>query len=308
MVDPYRVLGVTRQASAEDIKKAYRKLAKRLHPDVNPGNKKIETQFKEASAAYDLLSDPEKRAKFDRGEIDDQGNPRHGPGGFNAGGFGGGFRPGARGRRGGAGGEDEGFAEDIFKDFFNFGGKRTGLKMRGADVTYKLEVDFLDAALGAKRRVNLADGKTLDIAIPPATEDGQQLRLKGQGMTGHGGAPDGDAFIEIAVKKHAYFERQGFDILLECPIALDEAVLGAAISVPTIHGTVTLKVPKGSNSGTQLRLKGKGIENAKAKTYGDQYVRFVVTLPRPIDSDLESAIERWAKHHPYTVRGKFGEG
>jgi DnaJ-class molecular chaperone len=308
MPDPYKTLGVGRLATADEIKKAYRKLAKKLHPDLNPGDKKIETQFKEISAAYDMLSDVEKRRRYDRGELDDNGNPR--AGGFAAGG------PWAQGRPGGgpAGarartardfGIDESDSDEIFKDFFGFGRGRTGLKMRGADVTYRLEVDFLDAALGGKKRLGLADGKTLDVTLPPGTEDGSQLRLKGQGMPGQGGAPNGDAFVEIGVHAHPYFERDGFDILLECPLTLDEAVLGGTVEVPTIDGRVALKVPVGSNSGTQLRLKGKGILNSKTKTCGDQYVRFVVTLPRDIDPDLDSAVRKWATAHPYEVRGKF---
>ena len=314
MPDPYKTLGVGRLATADDIKKAYRKLAKKLHPDVNPGDKKVETQFKEITAAYDMLSDAEKRRKYDRGELDDNGNPRPG---FQAG-HPWGARPGAGAGQGagqGAGGgrartaKDFGIDEDdndeIFKDFFGFGRGRANFKMRGADVTYRLEVDFLDAALGGKKRVNLTDGKTIDVTLPAGTEDGAQLRLKGQGMPGQGGAANGDAFVEVSVKAHPYFERDGFDILLECPISLAEAVLGGTIEVPTIDGRVALKVPVGSNSGTQLRLKGKGLTNVKTKQRGDQYVRFVVTLPKNVDADLEKAIREWAKNHPYDVRGKF---
>ena len=311
MADPYKLLGVPRLASADDIKKAYRKLAKKLHPDVNPGDKKIETQFKEVTAAYDLLSDAEKRRRFDRGEIDENGNVRHGggfgSGGFQAGGPWGAGRPGNGGRAKTAKdfGIDEDENDEIFKDFFGFGRGRANFKMRGADVTYRLEVDFLEAAAGAKKRVSLTDGKTLDVAIPPGTEDGAQLRLKGQGMPGQGGAANGDAFVEVSVKAHPYFERDGFDVLLECPVTLQEAILGGTIEVPTIDGRVALKVPMGSNSGTQLRLKGKGILNAKTKQRGDQYVRFVVTLPKNIDADLEKAVRDWAKSHAYDVRGKF---
>ncbi|WP_374378679.1 DnaJ C-terminal domain-containing protein [Dongia sp.] len=311
MADPYKLLGVPRLASADDIKKAYRKLAKKLHPDVNPGDKKIEAQFKEVTAAYDLLSDAEKRRRFDRGEIDDQGNVRHGggfgSGGFQAGGPWGAGRPGNGGRAKTAKdfGIDEDENDEIFKDFFGFGRGRANFKMRGADVTYRLEVDFLEAAVGAKKRVSLTDGKTLDVTVPAGTEDGAQLRLKGQGMAGQGGAANGDAFVEISVKAHPYFERDGFDVLLECPVTLQEAVLGGTIEVPTVDGRVALKVPMGSNSGTQLRLKGKGILNPKTKQRGDQYVRFVVTLPKNVDADLEKAVRDWAKAHPYDVRGKF---
>jgi DnaJ-class molecular chaperone len=312
MADPYKTLGVAQGASADEIKKAYRKLAKKLHPDVNPGNKKVETQFKEASAAYDLLSDAEKRRKFDAGEIDENGNPRAYSGWGNAAGRGGfGGAAGARrGPRAADVGIDDSFADDLFRDFFNFnrGGQRTGVKMRGADVTYKAEVAFLEAARGAKKRLTLSDGKSLDITIPPGTVDGQSLRLKGQGLPGQGGAPNGDAYVEIGVKPHPYFEREGSDILLECPISLGEAVLGGQITVPTIDGNVSLKVPKGSNTGTQLRLKGKGVPDPKGQR-GDQYVRFVVVLPRQLDSELEQSIERWAKTHgaEQDVREKFSK-
>jgi len=321
MADPYKTLGVAPGATADEIKKAYRKLAKRLHPDVNPGNKKVEQQFKEATAAYDLLSDVDKRRKFDAGEIDENGQPR-GFGGWNssqrsygggAGGAGAGAGMGGRRnyRAADVGIDDDSFADDLFRDFFNFGrgGGRTGVKMRGADVTYKADVAFLEAARGAKKRLTLSDGKTLDITVPPGTDDGQSLRLKGQGLPGQGGAPNGDAYVEIAVKPHPYFERQGSDVLLECPISLAEAVLGGTITVPTIDGNVSLKVPKNSNTGTQLRLKGKGIVDPKTGQRGDQYVRFVVVLPKQMDADLEQAIERWAKSHSseQDVREKFSK-
>ena len=309
MADPYKTLGVAPGATADEIKKAYRKMAKRLHPDVNPGNKKVEQQFKEATAAYDLLSDAEKRRKFDAGEIDENGNPR-GFGGWNSSarsyGGAGGARRGPRADVG----IDDSFADDLFRDFFNFGkGPRTGVKMRGADVTYKTEVAFLEAARGAKKRLTLSDGKTIDITIPAGTEDGQTLRLKGQGLPGQGGASNGDAYVEIAVKSHPYFEREDDDILLECPISLSEATLGGQITVPTIDGMVALKVPKNSNTGTQLRLKGKGITDPKTGQRGDQYVRFVVVLPKQIDADLEQAIERWARTHAseQDVRDKFSK-
>jgi DnaJ-class molecular chaperone len=303
MLDPYQLLGVARSASEEDIKKAYRKLAKKLHPDVNPGNKKIETQFKEVTAAYDFLSDPEKRQRYDRGEIDESGQPR----GF------GGFSQGRRNAAGGArtqrgfGVDDEaGGAEDVLRDFFGFGNRqRANMRMRGADVSYQAEVSFLEAALGAKKRISLTDGKTIEIAIPAGTLNGQTLRLKGQGLPGAGGATAGDAFVEMQVADHPIFKRDGFDISIDCPITLPEAILGGSITVPTIDGKVSLKVPRDSNTGTQLRLKGKGILNPKTNQRGDQYVRFAVVLPEEADQDLRDAIERWSKRHSYDVRSKL---
>lgn len=303
MLDPYQLLGVARSASEEDIKKAYRKLAKKLHPDVNPGNKKIETQFKEVTAAYDFLSDPEKRQRYDRGEIDESGQPR----GF------GGFSQGRRNAAGGAkrprdfGMDDEaGGAEDVLRDFFGFGNRqRANMRMRGADVSYQAEVSFLEAALGAKKRISLTDGKTIEIAIPAGTQNGQTLRLKAQGLPGAGGAAAGDAFVEVLVADHPTFKRDGFDISIDCPITLPEAILGGSITVPTIDGKVSLKVPRDSNTGTQLRLKGKGILNPKTNQRGDQYVRFAVVLPEEADQDLRDAIERWSKRHSYDVRGKL---
>jgi len=302
MADPYQLLGVARTASEDEIKKAYRKLAKKLHPDVNPGNKKVETQFKEVTAAYDFLSDAEKRQRYDRGEIDESGQPR-GFGGFSQG------RRGAAGgakRPGGFGIDDEGGAEDVLRDFFGFGNRqRAHMRMRGADVSYQVEVSFIEAALGGKKRINLTDGKTIEVAIPPGTENGQTLRLKGQGLAGAGGASAGDAFVEVQVAEHPLFKRDGFDISMECPITLPEAVLGATITVPTIDGKVALKLPKDSNTGTQLRLKGKGIANPKTNQRGDQYVRFKVVLPEQVDQELREAVERWSKRHSYDVRGKL---
>lgn len=299
MRDPYEVLGVAKAASPEQLKKAYRKLAKKLHPDLNPGNKAVEQQFKEISAAYDLVSDPEKRARYDRGEIDASGTERPQRSYYRTYAESG---DGAKYRDFGG----EGFsAEDLFADLFRdrHGRERT-FRARGADVTYTTAVDFLDAARGAKRRVTLNDGKTLDITIPPGTEDGQTLRLKGQGRPGIGGGEPGDAFIEVRVQPHAYFTRQGSDIHLEVPVTLPEAVLGASIAVPTIDGKVTVKVPPGSNTGTSLRLKGRGV--AREGRRGDQYVKLKVVLPDRPDEELKDFLGRWSKEHPYDVRDKTG--
>lgn len=304
MTDPYKVLGVNRGASDEEIKRAYRKLAKKLHPDLNPGDKKIESQFKETTAAYDFLSDPEKRRKYDRGEIDESGQPR-GP--RYSGRPSGGTQQ-RRTRGFGFGVEDDAdFSEDLFSDFFGFGkDPRESIKLKGADVSYQVRVPFLEAVLGTRQRLQLADGKTLEVQLPPGTDTGQTLRLKGQGLPGRGGAPAGDAFIEVTVEPHPVFSRDGNDILVELPITLYEAVLGATINVPTIDGKVSLKVPAGANSGTQLRLRGKGVQAGKGGTRGDQYVRLVVMLPKEVDADLKDAIETSATRHPYKVRGKLG--
>lgn len=304
MADPYKVLGVARGASDEDIKRAYRKLAKKLHPDLNPGDKKIEAQFKETTAAYDLLSDTEKRRKYDRGEIDEHGQPRgprfnHRPGGGAAG-------AGHKRGRGFGFEAEEGFSDDLFGDFFGFGKGDGGVKLKGADVSYQVRVPFLEAVLGTKQRLNLADGKTLEVQLPPGTETGQTLRLKGQGLPGRGGAPAGDAFVEVTVEPHPIFSRDGNDVLVELPITLYEAALGASINVPTIEGKVAVKVPAGSNTGTQLRLRGRGIQAGKGGQRGDQYVRLVVVLPKEIDAELKAAIESAAERHPYKVRAKLG--
>ena len=305
MTDPYRVLGVNRNASDEEIKRAYRKLAKKLHPDLNPGDKKVEAQFKETTAAYDFLSDPEKRRRYDRGEIDESGQAR-GPRYSSRPSGGGQQRHTTRGF-GFGGEEDAEFTEDLFTDFFGFGrNPRDSIKLKGADVSYQVRVPFLEAVLGTKQRLQLADGKTLEVQLPPGTDTGQTLRLKGQGLPGRGGAPAGDAFVEVTVEPHPIFTRDGNDILVELPITLYEAVLGATLNVPTIDGKVSLRVPADSNSGTQLRLRGKGVQAGRSGARGDQYVRLVVMLPKEVDSDLKAAIEKSSRNHPYKVRGKLG--
>jgi DnaJ-class molecular chaperone len=287
--NPYSVLGVKKDASQDDIQKAYRRLAKKLHPDLNPGNKQAEEQFKAVSAAYDLLSDPEKRARFDQGEIDASGQER----------------PRQRYYRdfaGGAAGDhpyasSEGFSDfgdegDLFSGLFGRGG-RFNLKMRGQDVHYRLPVDFLEAVNGTTRRVRLSDGSTVDVTVPPGARDGQLLRLAGKGGAGIGGGPSGDAFIEIIVNPHPLFRRKGDDIHLELPVSLTEAVLGGRISVPTPTGAVTMSVPKGSNTGTVLRLRGKGVVRSNG-TRGDEYVELRVVLPDKLDPELEKFVQNWA--------------
>lgn len=300
MRDPYEILGVGRSASAEQIKQAYRKLAKKLHPDLNPGNKKVEQQFKEVAAAYDLLSDSEKKRRYDAGEIDPSGAERPRQSywqSYAESGRGGKYRGGNYGF--GIGEEEEG--EDWFANLFGQG-RGQQMRMRGADVTYVATVEFLEAALGAKKRLTLTDGKVIDFAIPPGTADGQVLRLKGQGLPGFGKGGAGDAYVEIKVKPHPTFRREANDIHIEVPVTLQEAVLGGSIEVPTIDGRVSVAVPKGSNTGTVLRLKGKGVVNQKTRERGDQYVRLKVVLPEKADEKLAEMVERWAKDNPYRVR------
>ena len=297
MKDPYTVLGVPRTATPDELKKTYRRLAKKLHPDLNPGNKATEQQFKEVTAAYELLSDPEKRQRFDRGEIDASGAERAPPGYTYRGG-------GAHTQ-----GAPEGFSvDDILSEIlgrgFRGGGFRQGnFRQRGADTQLRLRVPFLDAARGTKQRITMPEGRTLDLAIPAGVESGQTLRLKGQGEPGHNGGAAGDAYIEIEVEPHGFYQRKGRDIHIELPVSLQEAVVGARITVPTIHGAVTVKVPRGSNTGSILRLKGKGIPAAQGNAAGDQYVKLRVVLPDPPDAELTQFVERWGERHPYDVRG-----
>jgi DnaJ-class molecular chaperone len=284
--DPYRILGVSKEATQEQIQKAYRKLAKKLHPDLNPGNKGAEDEFKQVAVAYDLLSDPDKRARFDRGEIDASGAERprqryyrdfaHG---------------GAHPYATDAGYADFGDAGDIFSEMFSRGGK-ANLRMPGSDIQYRLEVDFLDAANGAKRTVTLSDGGTIEVTIPPGTRDGQILRLRGKGRPGLGGGPPGDGLVEIEVRPHPQFSRKGDDIHIELPISLREAVLGGKVRVPTLTGAVNMTVPKWSNSGTVLRLSGKGVARGDG-SHGDEYVTLKVRLPDKPDPELERFVAQW---------------
>lgn len=282
--DPYQVLGVKKDASDQDIQKAYRRLAKKLHPDLNPGNKKAEEQFKEVSAAYDFLGDPKKRARFDRGEIDASGAER----------------PQQRYYRdfaeGGPYASDDAFADfagadDILSQVFGRGG-RANVRMRGGDVHYRMAVDFLDAVNGGKKQITLPDGSVLDVNIAPGTRDGQILRLRGKGRPGLGGGPSGDALVEIEVRPHRVFTRKGDDIHVELPLPLGDAVLGGKVTVPTPDGPVTMTVPKWSNTGSTLRLKGKGVPRPDGRR-GDEYVTLKVMLPKKPDPALEKFVTQW---------------
>jgi DnaJ-class molecular chaperone len=291
--DPYETLGVKKDASQDAIQKAYRRLAKKLHPDLNPGNKQAEEQFKEVSAAYDLLGDPEKRARFDRGEIDASGaeRPRQRY-----------YRDFADAGASGPYTSDAGFADfagmdDILSQMFGRQG-RANVRMRGPDVHYRLALDFLDAINGGKQQLTLPDGSVLDVTIPPGTRDGQVLRLRGKGHPGIGGGPAGDALIEIEVRPHRFFTRKGDDIHVELPISLSEAVLGGKVQVPTPSGEVTMTIPKWSNTGTVLRLRGQGVPRLGGNR-GDEYVTLKVMLPRTPDPELEKFIAQW---RPATAR------
>ncbi len=300
MQDPYKLLNVDRSASQEDVKRAYRKLAKELHPDINPGNKEVEQKFKEISQAYSILGDPEKRKRFDRGEIDASGQETSFKGGF--------YRNHAGSKRGAKYnlfnfGEDIS-ADDIFADLF--GARNRRVRRPGANVSYTVPISFLEAAKGAKKRIKLADGKTLDVNIPAGTEDRQALRLKGQGMPGVGGGPAGDALVEVHIQPHSFFERKGINVHVELPVTLQEAVLGATVTVPTVHGSVSMKIPPGSNSGSTLRLKGKGIKARDSDEIGDQYVKLKVMLPERPDKELRDFIENWSRSHDYDPRRKAG--
>jgi len=290
MKDPYGVLGVTKNASENEIKKAYHRLAKKLHPDMNPGNRAKEQQFKEVSAAYDLLSDAVKRRRFDRGEIDAAGAER-------------GFRPqGARAERR-AGGFSGGFSfDDIISEILGRG--RREAEERVGDTNLQLRVGFLEAALGGKRRLVLPDGRAVEVTVPAGVDNGQTLRLRGQASPARRGVPAGDLYLDIEVEPHPFFQRKERDIHVELPVSLPEAVLGATVTVPTIHGSVALKVPRGSNTGSTLRLKGKGIGAGDSR--GDQYVKLKVVLPDPPDPELTGFLERWGAKRAYDVRGKLG--
>lgn len=289
--DPYAALGVPKSSSAEDIRKAYRKLAKELHPDVRPNDKVTEERFKRVTAAFNLLTDVTQRGRFDRGEIDADGNerPQFQPGG----GFGGfaGAGAGARARNGGGGRSD--VFEDLFDGLFSRGGGSRGFgQQRGEDVRYRMEVDFLDAVNGGRRRVTMSDGRSLDLAIPAGLNSGQTLRLKSQGLPGAGGGPAGDALVEITVGEHSIFKREGDDIRMDLRVSLAEAVEGGRVPVQTPSGAVTLSVPQGSNSGDLLKLRGKGVQTRP--TPGDLLVRLLIVLPRKDDPELREFVKTWS--------------
>ena len=280
MRDPYAALDCPRDADAERLKRAYRRIVKENHPDRNPGDARAEARFKEAAAAWDLLGDPEKRARFDRGEIDTEGRERAPFGGFgrNAG-----FDPG-----------------DLFGDIFS--GFRNRPR-RGADTRYRVSVPFLDAVKGGTVRLSLKSGRSIALSVPPATEDGARLRLAGRGEPGASGGPPGDAEVEIAVEPHGWFRREGRTILVDLPVSLAEAVRGGKVRAPTLDGPVTVRIAPMTSSGARLRLKGKGVPDPAGGARGDQILRVMIQLPRDPDPALADAAEDRADADPRVEAG-----
>lgn len=296
MKDPYEILDVAPTASADDIQKAYRKLAKKLHPDLNPGNPEAEEKFKEVAGAYDLVGDAERRGRFDSGEIDAAGaeRPRQNY-----------YRDYATSERDHPYADNSGFAdfmdsEDTFAELLRRSAQAQANR-RGHDLEFRLPIEFIESIAGASRRLTLPDGSTLDVAIPPGIVEGQVLRLRGKGAPGSGKGGPGDALVEVEIKSDRSFTREGDDIYLEVPVTLSEAVLGARIKVPTPTGAVTMTVPKGSNSGTTLRLRGKGAPR-HVGGYGDQFVKLKVMLPREPNPELEAFISGWESGKTYNPR------
>jgi DnaJ-class molecular chaperone len=298
--DPYETLGVKRDASQNDIQAAYRRKAKKLHPDLNPGNKQAEQDFKNLSAAYEILRDEEKRGRFDRGEIDATGTEsaerRY-------------YRDFADADAGGGAYENgEGFADfggdDIFAEFFSRR-RRGAFHRRGADIRYSMQIDFLEAVNGGTRQVTLPEGQALDIRIPPGARDGQTLRLRGKGSAGEGGGEAGDALIELHVRPHPFYRRDGDDIRLDLPISLREAVLGGKVRVPTPAGPVVASVPENSSSGRTLRLKGKGVARRDG-TRGNVYATLKIVLPEQPDPELKAFVAGWSAGKEFNPRQTMG--
>ncbi|RXH11833.1 J domain-containing protein [Bradyrhizobium guangzhouense] len=300
MKDPYETLGVTRTATEKEIKSAFKKLARKFHPDLHPGDKEAETRFKAISAANDLLKDKEKRRRFDVGEIDASGAERPQERFYRDFADGPGYTTHAA-QDGFDSNED---LEDFLASAFAGRGQRSegAFRARGQDVSYVLPVAFLDAASGAMRTITLPDGKTLEVTVPEGAEDRQMLRLKGQGMPGYGGGPPGDAYVELHIQPHPFFHRKDDNIHVQVPVTLREAVLGGKIEVPTITQPVTVTVPKGSNSGTMLRLRERGIRNRKSGQRGHQLIELKVILPTAEEPELVRFLEQWRPINPQDPR------
>lgn len=307
MRDPYLVLGVSKSASADEIKKAFRRLAKKYHPDQNKSDPKAQEKFAEANQAYEIVGDDKKRASFDRGEIDAEGKPR---------GFEGGFNPGA-GRRqsnpdgsqhfefefGGAGGRAGFDPSDLFSDIFSSGRRgRGGPVRRGEDIGAVVTVSLNEAVRGGSVRVALPTGRMVDVTIPAGIESGQQIRLKGQGGPAPFGGEAGDILLTVQIAPHAQFKIDGRDIRLDLPLTIYEAVLGATVEVPTLTGAVELRIPPNSNSGRTMRLRGKGLPEQGGKQQGDLLVTLKIVLPETSNSELEAAARKMQAEHPYNPR------
>lgn len=300
---PYEILGVAKSASQDEIKDAYRKLAKKFHPDLNPGNKEAEKRFKDINGAYELVGTPESRAKYDRGETDEAagqyGRTRQGP-----------FYRDTQQQGGRYSYSAEGFDEDFFSSIFGgamggAGARRGNVRMAGQDELYQMEIDFKEAVLGGEREITLPSGKRLRVKIPAGIESGNKLRFSGQGGAGIGGGPAGDAYVEVHVRPSPLFKRVGSDLELELPISFAEAVLGAEIKAPTIDGAVMLKIPPNVNTGGKLRIAGKGVPSASGAKRGDQIVVLKVVMPPEVDAELRRSIEEWSKRHAFNPREKL---
>ncbi len=291
MTDPYQLLGVSRDATADEIRKAYRGLAKKYHPDLNPGDRAAEARFKDIASAYAIVGDEAKRGLFDSGKIDASGAETHPQPERQS------YREHAEAQSGFKYGGDD----DVFAELF---GRHARAQSRGRDVHYTLGIDFMEAIRGGKKRVGMADGKMLDITIPPGLVDGQTLRLRGQGLPGAGGSDPGEILVEIHVKPHPVFRREGNAIHSTLPITLGEALGGAKVAVDTVSGTVSLAIPKGSKSGTKLRLRGRGVPSKESS--GDHFVELLVVLPDHPDDELVKSVVDWEFKHPYDPRQGMG--
>ena len=296
MNDPYETLGVAKTASADEIRKAYRKLAKKLHPDLNPGDKQAEDKFKEVAGANDLLSDPEKRRRYDAGEIDASGAEKAPPHARYYRDYAqeGGHPYGGQGAYG-----DFAQGDDLFAELLRRSAEQAR-RRPGADLHYELPIDFLDAVNGADKTITLPQGGTLNVTIPAGVEDGQTLRLRGKGAPSPGEGPPGDALVQIVVRPHRYFTREGADILLDLPVTVKEAALGAEVRTPTTTGSVMLKIPKRSNTGDVLRLRGKGVKTRGGA--GDERVRLKVMMPTGAEPELETFLADWKPAADYDPR------
>ena len=303
-IDPYAALGLTKSATAADIKKAYRKLVRTSHPDLHPGDAGAEARFKTVTAAHDLLKDPSTRARFDAGEIDASGAERP-PRTYyrdHAEAPGQGFGQGAQFG-------DFGDPSDIFAHILrqrSRGGGDPGFAQAGPDMRYTLNVAFLDAVRGAKTRITLPEGGNLEVQIPKGMRDGQTLRLRGRGGAGYDGGPAGDALVTVQVQPHPLFQRVDDDIAITLPITIDEAVLGGKVTAPTIDGPVSVTVPKGASSGRILRLRGRGVARANGNA-GDALIELRIVAPPLIDTALSDFLQEWRKSHAHDPRAAMME-